>query len=220
THPPAGAPSAPPAPVAPLARRTWLASAGAGLLVLAGCSKQDAASAGKAPSPTSPAAPQSPPAGAARDAFDMAAPGKGFATGELIAARLARVFFDPQCPHCAALWQASKPLRDRVRMVWMPVAFIAPPSATQGALLLASDDPAALMDKHEAALAAGTGGLDVSGAAPPAEALASVKANTELWKRIGGGGVPHMLYRAGADGPYGAQEGQLSTEQLARVLGL
>lgn len=201
-------------------RRTWLMLAGSGLLAVAGCSEQDRAAGASATSPPPPAPPQPPAVGAARESFDTAAAGKGFATGELIAARVARVFFDPQCSHCAALWQASKPLRDRVRMVWMPVAFIAPPSAVQGALLLASDDPMALMDQHEAALAAGSGGLDVGGAAPNADALASVKANTELWKRIGSSGVPHMVYRAGSDGPYGVQEGQLSTDQLSRLMGL
>ncbi len=201
-------------------RRAWLMLAGYGLMVAAGCSKQEPAASASSTSQPPPVPPQPPAAGAARESFDAAAAGKGFATGELIAARVARVFFDPQCSHCAALWQASKPLQDRVRMVWMPVAFIAPPSAVQGAMLLASDDPVALMDQHEAALAAGAGGLDVSGAAPNADALASVKANTELWKRIGSSGVPHMVYRAGSDGPYGVQEGQLSTDQLTRLMGL
>jgi len=103
-------------------------------------------------------------ASSARSAFERAAQGRGFVVGQALAARVLLVFFDPQCPHCAALWAAVRPLRDRVRMVWIPVAFVAPPSAAQGAVLLAAADPTRAMDEHEAALARGEGGLRVDAA--------------------------------------------------------
>ena len=129
------------------------------------------------------------------------------------------VFFDPQCPHCAALWVASKPLQGRLRMVWMPVAFIGPSSAPQGALLLAAEDPASAMDQHESLLAGGQGGLAVAGPAD-ADLLAKVKANTELWKSLDATSVPHLVYRIGEAGPYGMQSGGLPTAQLAQLLEL
>lgn len=195
-------------------RRLALCAAGsAALLWLSACSK----GVGDAP-PAVPAAP-APPADAARLAFTAAAQGTGFVVGQAMAARELRVFFDPQCPHCAALWAASRPLLDRIRMVWMPVAFIKPVSAPQGALLLAAADAAAAMDQHESLLAAGQGGLVVTG---PADAglLQKIQANTAIWRELKAESVPHMVYRVSASGPYGEQSGGLPTAQLAQLLQL
>lgn len=139
-------------------RRCFLAAAA--LLALGGCSRTES----PAPSPVSATGADAAAASSARSAFERAAQGHGFIVGQALAARVQLVFFDPQCPPCAALWAAMRPLRDGVRMVWMPVAFVAPPSAAQGALLLDATDPARAMDEHEAALARGEGGLRVDAA--------------------------------------------------------
>ena len=197
-----------------ISRRPFLfAAGGAALAALAACSKEVSA-----PS-AAPAATAATPGGDARQAYEAASKGTGFTVGQPMAARSVLVFFDPQCPHCATLWVAAKPLHDRIRMVWMPVAFIRPISGPQGALLLAAPDPKALMDRHESLLAGGAGGLEVSG---PGDAalIEKIKANTALWSKLGGGSVPHMIYRAGADGPYGSQPGGLPTAQLETMLGL
>ncbi len=175
------------------------------------CSKKDAV----AP----PGSPGEPASATGKSVYDRAATGSGFVVGQAMAARSVLVFFDPQCPHCAALWTASRPLLDRVRMVWMPVAFINRASAPQGALLLAAPDPLATMDRHEAALAGGQGGLPTEGGVAP-ELLARIEANTELWKAVGSGSVPHMVWRAGPEGPWGSNAGGLATPELARMLGL
>lgn len=194
-------------------RRALLGGSAALLAALTACSKQEEAAAPPA------AAPGAGSPGDARQAWEAAAAGSGFTVGQAMAARTVRVFFDPQCPHCAALWMASKPLLDRIRMVWMPVAFISPSSGPQGALLLAAADPAAAMDLHETLLSSRQGGLVVPGPADP-DLLAKIRANTDLWKRIDGRSVPYMVYRAGADGPYGSMSGGLPTAELARSLGL
>ena len=194
-----------------LARRRILLGLAGG--AVAACSRPDA------PAPSVAAAPSAAPAAGAREAFDAASRGSGFVVGQPMAARQLLVFFDPQCPHCAALWVASRPLRDRVRMTWMPVAFMSPASAPQGALLLAATDATATMDRHEALLAGGQGGLPVAASADDA-GLAKIAANTELWKTTGAASVPHLVYRAGADGPYGVESGGLPTEQLAQRLAL
>ena len=157
--------------------------------------------------------------GGASDTFQAASRGTGFVVGQAMAARVALVFFDPQCPHCAKLWVAGKPLLDRIRMVWMPVAFINPSSGPQGALMLASKDAVATMDQHESLLAKGQGGLAVSGSAD-AGLLQKIQANTQLWKSLDARSVPHMVYRIGNDGPYGVQSGGMSTEMLAELLRL
>ena len=105
-------------------------------------------------------------------------------------------------------------------MVWMPVAFVAPPSAAQGALLLAAADPTRAMDEHEAALARGEGGLRVDAATVDAALLTQVKANTALWSAVGGGSVPYLLWRAGSGGPYGTHAGAMGADALSRQLGL
>ena len=195
-------------------RRRLLLSASA-MALLAACSRKDPGTpSAAAPAPAAPAAPP-----VDRAAYDKAATGSGFVVGQAMAARSMLVFFDPQCPHCAALWTAAKPLLDRVRMVWMPVAFIAPASAPQGALLLGAADPVATMDRHEASLAARQGGLPTDGPITP-DLLAKVEANTELWKSVGTGSVPHIVWRAGADGPWGSHAGGMATPDLARMLGL
>ncbi|MDP1648432.1 MAG: thioredoxin fold domain-containing protein [Rubrivivax sp.] len=195
-------------------RHALIGAGGVVLAALAACSKNEA----KAPA-ASANVPAAAPAGTSRQAFDTASRGTGFVVGQPMAARQVLVFFDPQCPHCATLWVNSKPLHDRIRMVWMPVAFIGPSSAPQGALMLASADPAKAMDLHETLLAGGKGGIAVPGPSDP-ELLAKIKANTELWKSLDAGSVPHMVYRIAADGPYGVQSGGLPTAQLAQLLEL
>ncbi|MDP2006545.1 MAG: DsbC family protein [Rubrivivax sp.] len=199
-------------------RQALWAAGSAALAMLAACSKSvDAPAAGGAPS--TPATPATPSPEANRLAFEAASRGTGFVVGQPMAAREIRVFFDPQCPHCATLWVASKPLHDRIRMVWMPVAFIGPTSGPQGAMLLASSDAGPLMDQHETLLAAGKGGLAVPG---PADAglLDKIKANTQIWRDLDAGSVPHLVYRVGTTGPYGVQSGGLPTAQLAQLLQL
>lgn len=197
-------------------RQALIGAGGAALAALAACSKTEPQAPAAAAPASAPAAPQ---AGASRLAFETASRGTGFVVGQPMAARQVLVFFDPQCPHCATLWVNSKPLHDRIRMVWMPVAFIGPSSAPQGALLLASADPAKTMDLHETLLAGGKGGIAVPGPSDP-ELLGKVKANTELWKSLDASSVPHMVYRIAADGPYGVQSGGLPTAQLAQLLEL
>jgi thiol:disulfide interchange protein DsbG len=196
----------------PALRRRLVLAGGLGLM-LAACSREEAA----APAPSPAAAPA--PVDVAKRAFETAAGGSGFAVGQALSARVVHVLFDPQCPHCAALWAASKPLHDRVRWVWMPVAFINPNSSVQGALLLAAADPAARMDEHETLLAQGAGGLPVAGT-PDEQRVAQVRANTALMQTLGVQSVPHMVWRLGADGPYGAHSGGLSAADLAALLGL
>ena len=138
-------------------------------LGLAGCSKQD-----------TPATPAAAAAVAPAQSYDaLAKDGKGFTAGAMMSAQTAYVLFDPQCPHCGALWNASLPLQKKVKFVWIPVSLMNPKSTLQGAALLTAANPVEMMTAHETALLAGSGGM-IADANPSAEAQAAIKSNTLL----------------------------------------
>ena len=148
----------------------------------------------------------------------LAAEGKGFSVGSTMAARTVYVFFDPQCPHCAALWVAAKPLKSQARFVWMPVSLINPTSTTQGAALLAAADPVMAMDQHEASMVAKQGGIMAKGDVEAQKA--QVMANTALMNRYGFGSVPVIIGKHATTGELVVKEGALPTPALANALGL
>ena len=148
----------------------------------------------------------------------LAAEGKGFSVGSTMAARTVYVFFDPQCPHCAALWVAAKPLKSQARFVWMPVSLINPTSTTQGAALLAAADPVMAMDQHEASMVAKQGGIMAKGDVEAQKA--QVMANTALMNRYGFGSVPVIVGKHATTGELVVKEGALPTPALANALGL
>lgn len=175
-----------------------------------------AALVGCSPKKEAPALPPV-PAGQAYDA--VATEGKGFSVGPITAARTVYVLFDPQCPHCGHLWQAALPLLDRVRFVWMPVAFINGKSLPQGAALLQAAQPMETMSAHEQSLLAGQGGVSAS-ASVPDEARTVIESNTRLLNRLGAESVPFVVARTAAGRPPVTHAGALETPELARLIGL
>ncbi len=197
------------------------------LILLGACGDKPAPAASTPPAATpaaSTAATSAPDAKAATPSGaslidTVAAKAAGFSIGPMMASRTVYVFFDPQCPHCGRLWEAAKPLSEKLRMVWIPVAILNQNSAPQGTALLAATDAAATMNQHEAALAAGKTGL-VPPAQPAADLLAKVKANTELWKSAGAESVPFMLYRNPANDQVASFSGAVETPALRQMFGL
>jgi thiol:disulfide interchange protein DsbG len=151
--------------------------------------------------------------------YDLAATGNGFTTGPVMAANTMYVFFDTTCPHCAQLWASAKPLQGKLKIVWMPVAYLRPQSLTQGAAILSAANPAAAMEENETLLLARKGGISVSGDLPEA-ALAKVKANTEILRKLQAESVPLIVFRNGKSGVFGKTEGALETGQLAEMTGV
>lgn len=148
----------------------------------------------------------------------IAAEASGFTAGSAISARTVYVFFDPQCPHCAALWGAAKPLKSQAKFVWIPVALMNKTSEGQGAALLAAQNPVAAMDEHEALMAAQKGGIAPSGNLDAQKAL--VAKNTELMKRFGFASIPTIVAQHAQTGALVTREGGLPTPELAKFLGL
>jgi thiol:disulfide interchange protein DsbG len=178
---------------------------------LAACGDNPASSSASAPAASQAAAqPVSPAA--------IAAEAKGFTVGSEMNVRRVFVFFDPQCPHCAALWQAAKPLKSQARFVWIPVGLLNATSTLQGATILASSDPIAAMDQHEASLLAKQGGIKAADNID--EQKAAVAANTQLMNRYGFGGVPVVVANHAVSGEVVVREGSMPTAALASALGL
>lgn len=163
-------------------------------------------------------APATTPAAPVGNMYEAAAKGHGFTAGNMMAVRQVYVFFDPQCPHCGQLWENAKPIANQVKMVWMPVAFISPKSAPQGAAILGAQDPVATMTAHEQSLLARQGGMSAS--EPSAELAAKIKANTELWKQLGGESVPMIIFKTAGSGEPGKFNGAPDTETLKKMLGV
>jgi thiol:disulfide interchange protein DsbG len=186
-----------------------LLAAAAGSTLLQACSDKPAE-----PAPTPPAAK---PGG--DEAYTLAAKGHGFTVGVPMAANTVYVFFDTTCPHCAELWDAARPLLGKIKMVWMPLGLLRPSSAPQGATILSAPDPSAAMTENEKSVQARGGGITAA-ANLSSEVLAKVKANTDLFGKLGADSVPLIVYRHAVTGNTGMHAGSMKTEDLARLLGV
>lgn len=186
-------------------------------LTLGGCSRQDAAD--KTAAQTAAPAAADTAATPAQPYEMVAAQGKGFSVGAMMSANTVYVLFDPQCPHCGRLWQASVPLHGKARFVWIPISFGNPKSAPQGATLLAAANPAELMEAHEKSLLAGTGGIAAS-ASVTADLEQAIKQNTDLLNRLGGDSVPYVIAKNQRTGKVVTNVGAMETPALAEFLGI
>ncbi len=149
----------------------------------------------------------------------IAANTKGFTVGAMLSATTVYVFFDPQCPHCGHLWQASVALQKKVRFVWIPVAWINTSSLSQGAALLTAKDPLALMTEHEASILAGTHGIAAPASVAP-DIEQAIKGNTKMLGGFGAESVPFFAFKNARTGQVVQHEGALSTAELAALLGV
>jgi thiol:disulfide interchange protein DsbG len=175
-------------------------------LVLGACSPKDEAPAASTSTPT-------------QSYAAVAKEGKGFTVGAMMSANTVYVMFDPQCPHCGHLWQASVPLQNKVKFVWVPVSFINAKSAPQGAALLMAGNPLEAMTAHETSILAGQGGMSAS-ASVPSEIEDAIKKNTALFNSMRVESVPYMLAKNQNTGQVVANAGAMDTAGLAAFLGL
>ncbi|WP_372661822.1 DsbC family protein [Hydrogenophaga sp.] len=145
--------------------------------------------------------------------------GKGFTVGALMSTNTVYVLFDPQCPHCGHLWNATLPLQNKVKFVWMPVSFLSAKSLPQGAALLAAADPAQAMSAHEQLLLSGQGGMSAS-ASVPQELEQAIKTNTQLLDSLGVDSVPFIVAKHAGTGRVVTSGGAMDTGALADLLGV
>jgi len=187
-------------------------------LAVAGCSKPAEPSAPT--STTAPAAASPTPPAVTGSAYDTVAnTGKGFTVGAMMSAQPVYVLFEPQCPHCGHLWEASKALQGKVKFVWVPVAFNQGKSLAQAATLLSSSTPLETMTEHEKSVLAGTGGISASSDVAP-ELAQAVQANTQLLSTLGQDSVPFVVAKHRKNGEVITHTGAMDTDALAKFLGV
>lgn len=191
-------------------RRHFSLSLIASLSVLAACSKQETAST---------AAPAATPIAPGQALEALASEGKGFTVGALMSANTVYVLFDPQCPHCAHLWQSSIPLQGKVKFTWLPVSLLNAKSLPQGAAIMTAANPAETMNTHERELLANGGGISAS-ASIPADVEAAIKKNTALLDRLGATSVPFVVGKHQGSGQVVSRAGSMDTQALAQFLGI
>lgn len=194
-------------------RFSFLAAMVATAALLAACSKE-------APAPSSSSTPAAPAAAPAAQVSveEIQSQAQGFTAGQAMSARTVYVFFDAQCPHCGALWYASKPLKSQAKFVWIPIRLLKDESEVQGAGILAAKDPVQTMDDHEASLQDRKGGLKPEG--DIAAQRAAVKKNTELFNKYSFNAVPTLVTKNAQTGAVVTHEGSLATADLAAFIGV
>ena len=179
------------------------------LLTLGACSKTETPATSSATATVQPA-----------QSYDtVASQGKGFTVGAMMSANTVYVLFDPQCPHCGHLWQASVPLQKKVKFVWIPVAIMNAQSTTQGAALLAAGNPVEAMNAHEASILAGAGGMSASSSVPD-DIAQTLKNNTQLFNSLGVESVPFIVAKNQRTGQVVTRNGALTTPALVEFLGM
>jgi thiol:disulfide interchange protein DsbG len=178
------------------------------LLSISGCSKQEPEAAAAAAGPK-----RSP------SVEIVAAEATGFTVGSMMAANPVYVFFDPQCPHCGRMWEASLPLQKKAKFVWIPVSLLNASSGPQGAALLSSDDPGKSMTLHETSMLANQGGISASSGIKP-EMEKAVKKNMLLFNSLGIEGVPYTIARNAKTGLTVTRGGEMNTAALAELIGV
>jgi thiol:disulfide interchange protein DsbG len=103
----------------------------------------------------------------------------GIDTGPADSDKRMLVYFDPNCPVCARQWRVLEPYLDRVRIHWVPVAYINPMSTKRAAAILAASNPVDALETNERRydFKRDEGGLPVPRNVP-AWAIEKVEANT------------------------------------------
>lgn len=187
-------------------------------LAIAGCSKNAETQAPAAPAATTAPAATAPAPAMTGSAYDtVASTGKGFTVGAMMSAQPVYVLFEPQCPHCGHLWEASKELQGKVKFIWMPVAFNQGKSLAQAATLLSSSTPLETMTEHEKSVLAGTGGISASSDVSP-EMKQAINANTQLLTTLGQDSVPFVVAKDRKTGEVITHSGAMDTATLAKFL--
>lgn len=199
-------------------RRTLLlASAMAAALLLSACDKSTTSTSTTTVSAGA-AAPAA-PAAEASGSFELLGEAKGFYVGKGAGSGklpTAYILFDPQCSHCAHLWQNAKPLQNDVLVKWIPVAMLNRTSITQAAMLLEAADPVAMMSANENAFVATQRPSKVIAEVKP-ETVKLVEQNTVLLEKLKAQAVPTIVYQDPVTRAPVITSGALPTQMLAEL---
>lgn len=132
----------------------------------------------------------------------------------------AYIAIDTQCPWCIKLVKACEPLRDKIDIVFMPVALLKIHSEPQGALILsASDKMAKLMEHEEHFRDPDFRGLKYDKESIPVEKREAIWENTKVHRKTGCRLVPYGVFKT-ASGKYNFIDSQMKTKDLKAVFEL
>lgn len=117
-----------------------------------------------------------------------------FASGSTDAPRIVYAFVDSRCPFCHQLWRESRPWRARgaIQLRGIPVAVLTPESLPEAAEVLGASDPGAAWERAEGQSGSAHRTVET---APPAAAVAKVRANNRLMASLGFNGTPGIVWR-------------------------
>jgi thiol:disulfide interchange protein DsbG len=149
----------------------------------------------------------------------LASGAKGVSIGPKVSDYTVFVMFDPQCLHCARLWDESKGLTGTVKFIWVPVNFFDGNSKAQSAMLLSSANPMEDMDRVMSSVLSRSANMAPQEEVPP-YLEATIKSNTDLINRFRVLAVPYVVARNQTTSDYVARQGGMSREMLKKFLGV
>lgn len=122
--------------------------------------------------------------------------GTGFMTGKINAGESPiMVLFDPQCPYCKSLWNASRSGSNQdIPVIWIPVSLLNDKSYGQSAAILSSEHPVDIMNKHIAMFENNHYGIEpVDKKNIPDELQTALDRNILLYSKMGFQDFPIIL---------------------------
>lgn len=122
--------------------------------------------------------------------------GTGFMTGKINPGESPiMVLFDPQCPYCKSLWNASRSGSNQdIPVIWMPVSVLNDKSYGQSAAILSSDHPIDIMNQHIAMFENNHYGIEpISKDNIPDELKIALDRNILLYSKMGFQDFPIIL---------------------------
>lgn len=122
--------------------------------------------------------------------------GTGFMTGKINAGQSPiMVLFDPQCPYCKSLWNASRSGSNQdIPVIWIPVSVLNDKSYGQSAAILSSEHPIDIMNKHIAMFEGNQSGIEpINKNQIPEELKIALDRNILLYSKMGFQDFPIIL---------------------------
>lgn len=139
------------------------------------------------------------------------------ADGKPDAPRTVYLFSDPNCPYCNMFWQQARPWVEsgKVQLRHIMVGIIREDSPGKSAALLAANDPAKALQKHEkAGKASSLKALDKI----PENVQKQLDSNLALMEELGLAATPAIFY-LDEQGRLQSQQGAPRPETLGKILG-
>jgi len=130
---------------------------------------------------------------------------------------VAYVFFDPNCPYCHKLYEAtrSQVKAGKLELRWIPVGILLPTSHGKAVAMLGAKEPLKAFYENEDKYTMGDGGIEEDLGTPAIEKM--LGANEALLARTQLGAVPLMLFTSKEGEPVLIQ-GAPPEDRLAAIL--